>query len=202
MARKRLEKLTISLLKEGLGRDDVFRDRSKLDGHLIRSLDANRDSLFTAAVPSHPPKWVDFLDPHTPSNLSEVLRNASASAVLLLEAEQRLFAVTFGQGRHLIEPDNFVQDFGLRVVLNTVAPDKLKCIDARPVISSATSRAPRKTRSWPTALPALTLSASIPTSRSPTYLHSRAASSVTTKTMPTGRTSSSSTSSGPSRATH
>jgi uncharacterized protein (TIGR04141 family) len=137
MARKRLEKLTISLLKEGLGRDDVFRDRSKLDGHLIRSLDANRDSLFTAAVPSHPPKWVDFLDPHTPSNLSEVLRNASASAVLLLEAEQRLFAVTFGQGRHLIEPDNFVQDFGLRVVLNTVAPDKLKSIDAKTVDETA-----------------------------------------------------------------
>ena len=53
--------------------------------------------------------------------------------MLLFEAEERLFAVTFGQGRHLLEPESFEKDFGLKVVLNTVAPDQLKSVDAKTI---------------------------------------------------------------------
>lgn len=131
--RKRLQKLTISLLKPGLGRDDVLRDKTKVEGHLLRPIDKKRHSLFTASVPSHPPSWGDYLEPHTTSDLKAKLFSASASAVLVLEASDRVFAITWGQGRHLIEPDNFVQDFGLRVVLNTVASDQLKSVDAKTI---------------------------------------------------------------------
>lgn len=134
MARKkRLEKLTISLLKEGLSRDDVLRKDKQVAGHRVSSIHASEDSLFTDGVPSHPPKWAGYLDPHTPSDLKALLFSASASAVLVLESSERLFAVTWGQGRHLIEADNFVQDFGLKVVLNTVAPDQLKSVDAKTI---------------------------------------------------------------------
>jgi uncharacterized protein (TIGR04141 family) len=44
-----------------------------------------------------------------------------------------LFAATFGQGRHLLEPESFEKDFGLKVVLNTVAPDQLKSVDAKTI---------------------------------------------------------------------
>jgi uncharacterized protein (TIGR04141 family) len=135
--KKRLQKLTISLLKEGLGRDDVLRDATKVAGHRVGSLDKGHDSLFTTAVPAHAPKWADYLDPHTSSDLKAVLFSASASAVLVLEAAERIFTVTFGQGRHLLETDNFVQDFGLKVVLNTVAPDQLKSIDAKTIDETA-----------------------------------------------------------------
>jgi len=131
--RKRLQKLTISLLKPDLSRDDVLRDKTSVEGHLLRSIDKERHSLFTASVPSHPPKWADYLEPHTASDLKAKLYSASASAVLILEASDRIFAVTWGQGRHLIESDNFVQDFGLRVVLNTVASNQLKSIDAKTI---------------------------------------------------------------------
>jgi uncharacterized protein (TIGR04141 family) len=131
--KKRLEKLTISLLKEGLGRDDVLRKDKEVAGHRVRSIDKTRDSLFTDAVPLHPSKWVRYLDPHTTTDLKETLFSASASAVLILEASERVFAITWGQGRHLIDSDNFVQDFGLKVVLNTVAPDQLKSVDAKTI---------------------------------------------------------------------
>lgn len=131
--KKRLEKLTISLLKEGLGRDDVLRKDKEVAGHRVSSINRTADSLFTDGVPSHPPKWADYLDPHTPSDLKSSLFSASASAVLVLEASERVFAVTWGQGRHLLESDNLVQDFGLKVVLNTVAPDQLKSVDAKTI---------------------------------------------------------------------
>ena len=58
---------------------------------------------------------------------------ASSSAVLSVESSGRLFAVTFGQGRYLLDTEAFENDFGLRVVLNTVAPDQLKSVDARTI---------------------------------------------------------------------
>jgi uncharacterized protein (TIGR04141 family) len=53
--------------------------------------------------------------------------------VLFVEASDRLFAFTFGQGRHLLEPEALESDFGLKVVLNTVAPDQLKSVDAKTI---------------------------------------------------------------------
>jgi uncharacterized protein (TIGR04141 family) len=43
------------------------------------------------------------------------------------------FAVTFGQGRHLLNAETFEHDFGLKVVLNTVAPDQLKSVDSKTI---------------------------------------------------------------------
>lgn len=62
-----------------------------------------------------------------------MLATASASGVLIFEAAERFFAVTWGQGCHLLETDGFEQDFGLKVVLNTVAPDQLKSVDAKTI---------------------------------------------------------------------
>jgi uncharacterized protein (TIGR04141 family) len=81
---------------------------------------------------SNPPWWVDYLRPHVrnPQPLQD-LYNASNSAVLFVRASGRIFAVTFGYGRNLLDPVTFERDFGLKVVLNTVAPDQLKSVDAR-----------------------------------------------------------------------
>lgn len=81
---------------------------------------------------SNPPWWVDYLRPHVRApQLLQDLRNASSSAVLFIRASGRIFAVTFGYGRGLLDPATFERDFGLKVVLNTVAPGQLKSIDAR-----------------------------------------------------------------------
>lgn len=133
MARKRrLQKLTLSLLREEFSRDDVFRDWSDLRGLIVPALDAEEESLFIRARAPHQPGWTRYLAGHVQDPL-EGLFAASAAAVLLFEARGRLFAVTFGQGRHLLEPEAFEKDFGLKVVLNSVAPDQLKSVDAKTI---------------------------------------------------------------------
>jgi uncharacterized protein (TIGR04141 family) len=133
LARKaRREKLTVSLLKEELGRDDALRDRDSLSGYRVPGIDKRRHSLFTASKPPHSPPWAKYFSPHVSGDLAG-LNTSSAAAVLLLEAAERIFAITLGGGRHLIEPDSYVQDFGLKVVLNTVAPDQLKSVDAKTI---------------------------------------------------------------------
>ena len=97
-----------------------------------RTIDSDEDALFVASHEPHPPGWKAYLAPHVTGAIDDIY-TASASAVLLFAASERLFAVTFGGGRHLLEPDAFVQDFGLRVVLDTVAPDQLKSVDAKTI---------------------------------------------------------------------
>jgi uncharacterized protein (TIGR04141 family) len=128
----RLRRLTISLLKEGLERSAAIRDPDDAASFRVPAIDAERDALFVSATDPHPPWWEDFLDPHVDGELA-ALFTASSSAVLLIEAAGRLFAVTFGQGRHLLDADALEQDFGLKVVLNTVRADQLKSVDAKTI---------------------------------------------------------------------
>lgn len=133
MARRpKLQKLTISLIKAGVSREEAFRDTVDPTGHRVAVLDSGKDSLFIDATPPHLPNWLGYLAPHASGALEGILA-ASASAVLFVGASGRLFAVTFGQGRHFLSQDNVEQDFGLRVVLNTVAPDQLKSVDAKTI---------------------------------------------------------------------
>lgn len=134
--RPRLQKLTLSLLKEDRSRDDAFREDADLVPKKVPALDPEDDSLFLRSRAPHPPKWIGYLDDHVTGSLDGLFA-ASASAVLLFEAENRVFAATFGQGRHLLEPESFEKDFGLKVVLNTVAPDQLKSVDARTIDETA-----------------------------------------------------------------
>lgn len=128
----RLETLTFSLLKEGMAREDALRDIAGVSSYVVPAIDPRRESLFVSSIPPHPPRWQSFLAQHVSGSL-EGLATASSAAVLMLESAGRLFAVTFGQGRHLLDTEAFEQDFGLKVVLNTVAPDQLKSVDARTI---------------------------------------------------------------------
>jgi uncharacterized protein (TIGR04141 family) len=127
-----LQRITISLLKKGTKTKDAFREFDKLSGHRVPAFSTKKDSLFTYSTPATSPKWRKYLEPHVTGGLNGLVV-ASASAVVLFRAKSRLFALTFGQGRHLLNPEAVVQDFGLRVVLNTVAPDQLRSVDAKTV---------------------------------------------------------------------
>ncbi len=91
------------------------------------------------------PWWVTFFRQAVPD--LEQLFNANSSAAILLRASGRIFAVTFGYGRNLLELDAFERGFGLRVALNALDPDTLRSVDARTfeeltvVTRSQTSRA-------------------------------------------------------------
>jgi uncharacterized protein (TIGR04141 family) len=78
------------------------------------------------------PWWVAYLAPHL-SDIDplQALANASTAALLIVEVAGRRFAFAFGYGRHSLDPEAYEQDFGLKVVLNTVDADRLVSIDAR-----------------------------------------------------------------------
>ncbi|QDK44851.1 hypothetical protein DOM22_06590 [Bdellovibrio sp. ZAP7] len=77
------------------------------------------------------PQWYDFLSSHiAKESLPQSL--TSPSAVLIVEVNNSIFALTFGPaGRYMVELSHIVNDFGLKVCLNNIASDKIKTVDKR-----------------------------------------------------------------------
>jgi uncharacterized protein (TIGR04141 family) len=124
--------LTVFLIKEELERDSIIRGIASLESHHVGDVGFDGDNLFVKSSGGSTPSWVSLLRAHADGDLDH-LRNSSSSGVLLLKTEGRTLALTFGHGRHLLEPEAVVQDFGLKVVLNTVAYNQIKSVDARTV---------------------------------------------------------------------
>jgi uncharacterized protein (TIGR04141 family) len=127
----RLTRLTVLLLKEGSSIDDALDSDRDIERHEVNLGSNVVARLAVGPTSSRTPAWVGYLRPHIAEPALDALRNASTAAVLLLNVENRIFALTFGYGRFLLDLDKLEHDFGLKVLVNTVAPDQLKSIDAR-----------------------------------------------------------------------
>jgi len=127
---KRAIALTIFLLKERIKDVEAIDTESKgqarsvsveLDGKQIGTLHVKQN-------PEHPPGWAKFFDGAVDLKARE-LRAASVSAILLIRTAGRLFALSFGHGRHMLSGGCYEERFGLRVTLNSINPDELRAVD-------------------------------------------------------------------------
>lgn len=76
------------------------------------------------------PAWVGFVRPLVNDSLDSV-ESASNSALLLLRTSDRIFALTFGYGRSLLDLSKIEYQFGLRVALNRIDPSQLRSLDTK-----------------------------------------------------------------------
>lgn len=127
----RKEKLTIYLIKAS-----TSGDRTK-----ILNIEGAKDPIqmnvegivVTLYVKKEPPKppppWTKLFTDH--QNLPDDLFGSrkSVGAALLIYLEKKAFVLTFGSGHHLLKNEAIERDFGLRVTLNSVDPDKLRSLD-------------------------------------------------------------------------
>ena len=126
--KKKTHHLSIFLLKESTknGKDAIQSSTDLIEETI--NIGENALYLYFKQNPSHPPSWVNIFSHHIKSNLH--LSNSGCAAVLVVNINNRNFALTFGYGRHLLKHDCYEENFGLRVVVNAVDPKKLRNIDA------------------------------------------------------------------------
>jgi len=86
--------------------------------------------LFIRSPRKSTPPWVLFLEQETIEPLPD-LANTSTAAVLFIRTDDDLLAYCFGRGRAFLRPDSIDFNFGLRVALNAVDPEKLRSLDSR-----------------------------------------------------------------------
>ncbi|MBP5518579.1 MAG: TIGR04141 family sporadically distributed protein [Bacteroidales bacterium] len=120
-------KISITLIKEGFTIKDVLKSGTSS----ILLPDGNK--LFYKKNIENRPEWLDsFLGEDAPDNRSLKSKSVSAVIFYLVEVEQdheRLFAITFGFGRTLLNTMVTEERFGLITTLNTIDADKLRSID-------------------------------------------------------------------------
>jgi uncharacterized protein (TIGR04141 family) len=131
---KKSQTLSIRLLRDGKTPDTSIRDGVTLAAWpTIEGAQIALDTIGGGA-----PKWSTFLTLSTAEKAH--LNNSTAYGLVFVQASNRWFALSFGMGHVKLDPDAFEQDFGLRVVLNTVDPDKLRSADIRTPDENTTSR--------------------------------------------------------------
>jgi len=131
---KKTHTVSIRLLRDGKQPADSVR--AGVDLSAWDKLEGAQIALDT--IGGGAPKWAKFLD-LTDAEKTK-LNNSTAYGLVFVQASGRWFAVSFGLGHVKLDPDAFEQDFGLRVVLNTVDPDKLRSADIRTPDENTTSR--------------------------------------------------------------
>jgi uncharacterized protein (TIGR04141 family) len=125
-----LNAASIYLLKDTVKADPAaFKDDpAALRAHAVAAGETV-GTLYVQVGDDSPPDWVKALAPVTVPALEDTTH--SLGAVLILPAGGRRFAVAFGSGRHLLDPDAYVRDFGLLCALNGVDPEQLRGAEAR-----------------------------------------------------------------------
>lgn len=76
-----------------------------------------------------PPPWTKLFTDHQPLPDDTFGSRRAVGAAFVVSLESKVFVLTFGTGFHLIKNDAIERDFGLRVTLNSVDPDKLRSLD-------------------------------------------------------------------------
>ncbi|MGV0982272.1 MAG: TIGR04141 family sporadically distributed protein [Polynucleobacter sp.] len=76
------------------------------------------------------PTWVSIFEKNASVNVAN-LSNTSTGAALIYKFKDRLYALVFGHGRHLLTQDSWEENFGLKIVLNSVDPEKIRSLDVQ-----------------------------------------------------------------------
>lgn len=125
----RARSLSIFLIKEGISAPrDILLDEDALSKSKVSAGREEIGDLYVKPTVDSLPSWLSIFQGALRPDIQDS-HNASSAAVFLVEAVERLFAITFGYGRNLLRPGVWDEDFGLKVTLNAVDASRIKSID-------------------------------------------------------------------------
>lgn len=120
--------LSLRLLRPNYDSTNALREDHGLD-----QVDSEAGALFIGQSNAHPPAWLSFINYFAIDPQS--LFSQSCASILFLDivctpgATPRIFAICFGTGHHMINPDSVERNFGLKVVLNSIKRGNLRTLD-------------------------------------------------------------------------
>jgi uncharacterized protein (TIGR04141 family) len=74
-----------------------------------------------------PPKWAKVLGSAVSPPIEE--KSQRPSALMIVRSAGRMFGLTFGSGKALLQAESWEQEFGLKFVLNSVDEDSIREIE-------------------------------------------------------------------------
>jgi len=129
-AKTRKERLSIYLAKNSFATNELILKTENAKAAIEFSIQEFKSTLYVKKdPPAITPSWTKLLTQN--ENIPKDIFGTSSTvgAALVIECEGQKFILTFGSGYHLINSESIERDFGLRVTLNSVDPDKLRSLD-------------------------------------------------------------------------
>jgi uncharacterized protein (TIGR04141 family) len=124
------EKLSIYLVKNEKASDmDFVKIESATQPKSVTLPSGSATLYIKKDIDPHPPKWAEFLCKDQEFSPEIFGQGNTVGALLVVRDHEKIFILTFGSGYHLIVTDSIERDFGLRITLNSVDPDKLRSLD-------------------------------------------------------------------------
>lgn len=114
---------SIYLLKEGFDASNALKENHKLDDEIDCEKLPEGATMYLLDSPPTPPWWKAYF------GIQQTLTQSLKGAIIFLPVGNRIFAITFGHVFHNLLETSYEYDFGLRVTLNCLDPDKLKSTD-------------------------------------------------------------------------
>ncbi|MGR3887258.1 TIGR04141 family sporadically distributed protein [Pseudomonas sp. 1152_12] len=129
--RERKEKLSIYLAKSAKSDDlELLKlENAKPAIRLEIQGIENANLYIKREPPIHAPPWTQIFTSRKEVSADDFGNSSSVGAALVINFLQQKFIITFGTGFHLLNEETIERDFGLRVTLNSVDPDKLRSLD-------------------------------------------------------------------------
>jgi uncharacterized protein (TIGR04141 family) len=107
---------------------DLFKEKAKFTPYDI-SKDFNFGVFVALGVcKENEPEWLKLIRPAI-CDIPEEYQNKSTRAVIIVSVEDYYIIYALGHGRHLINDDLIIRDFGIKIALNHIDPKKLKGLD-------------------------------------------------------------------------
>ena len=133
MAKK--NKLSIYLLKSEISKkEDIFESPAE-----VHEFQKYGDGSVAYYVPSsvHKPSWLEsFFHERDSSDLLQANSRVVLIKRLTIDDEERTFALTFGYARSLFKEDVLEEQFGLKIILNSIETDQIRRISKSSVGSN------------------------------------------------------------------
>ncbi|MFD1199142.1 DUF6119 family protein [Brucella gallinifaecis] len=115
---------SIYLLKPTFDATNTIKEDNTLEDGIAASDLPEGATLHVLDSQPTPPWWRGYF------GIQKNLMQALKGAIVFLPVGGRTFAITFGHVMHNLKPESYEYDFGLRVTLNSVDPEKLKSLDS------------------------------------------------------------------------
>ncbi|WP_210455135.1 TIGR04141 family sporadically distributed protein [Vibrio crassostreae] len=127
----RKEKLSIYLARDSRKPDADLIKMDNVKNPISLALpEAESANLYIKIQPpKSAPPWTKVFTNSNQVDATEFGTSSNVGAVLIVKMLGSTFVLSFGTGFHLIKQEAIERDFGLKVTLNSVDPDKLRSLD-------------------------------------------------------------------------
>lgn len=122
--------LTVFLIKDYVQEfKDCMKSPNNLSSSVVKPTLEMDGVIYYCDSNKKAPRWKPYLDVWSQDDI-DISDNASNKAIMLLRIQSRIMAVVFGYGRSFLKEECIERNFGFKVALNTINPNKMRSVNA------------------------------------------------------------------------